>query len=371
MGPTHITINHDYLKHNLQVLKKAIKKVKILAIVKANAYGHGSIEVSRSLEEEGVDFFGVAYVEEGIALRNAGIKSPILVLLTQLPESFKKHVDYNFGITISYFDQLKQLEEFCKKEKKTANIHFKVDTGMNRTGFFYEDIYPALDYAMSGKWINVEGIYSHLSSSDEENPDYTMMQIRRFKEVRDKVKSSYSKDIIFHLANSAGVVKYPESWFDMVRPGTMLYGNPPDPNKELNWNLKEVLTLKSRVAFIKELAANAPVSYNRRYYTKEKTRIAVIPVGYADGYNRLLTNNANVLIGGQMYPLIGAVCMDQIIINLGYDSPVNVNDEVVLIGKQFDQFISISDIARRVKSLPYEVTCRLSARVERIHQYNG
>jgi len=159
MGPTHIIINHNHLKHNLQVIKKAIKKVRILAIVKANAYGHGSIEVSRTLEQEGVDFFGVAYVDEGIALRAAEIKSPVLVLLTQLPETFKKHLDYDFGITISYFDQLKQLEHVCKKEKKKANIHFKVDTGMNRTGFYYKAIYPALDYAISSKWINVEGIY--------------------------------------------------------------------------------------------------------------------------------------------------------------------------------------------------------------------
>lgn len=367
MGPTHLIINHKHLIHNIRILKNAVRPVKILAIVKANAYGHGSVEICKTLEKENIDFFGVAYADEGIALRNAGIKTPIIVLLTQLPETYKQHLDHNLGITISYQEQLVHLENLCQRENKKVHVHFKTDTGMNRTGFHYKSLYKALDYAMKSKWIIVEGIYSHLSSSDENDSEYTKLQIGRFNEVFEIVKSKYDADILFHLANSAGIMKYKESWFDMVRPGTMLYGNPPDPNFNLEWNLKEVMTFKSRVTFIKEIEANEPVSYNRRYYTKEKTKIAVIPVGYADGYNRLLTNNTDVLINGEKYPVIGAVCMDQIIINLGLNSSVSVNDEVVLFGKQFDQSISISEIAKKVNSLPYEVTCSLSARVERIH----
>jgi len=367
MGPTFVQVNHSHLLHNFNLIREAVKPAKIMAVVKANAYGHGSVEIAKTLIENSVDYLGVAFPEEGILLRNASIKAPILVFGAQLVKSFELFLEYNLDLTITHLDQLSKLEKLCEKKAKKAKVHLKIDTGMNRVGFYKEEFKKAFDSAYKSKWIEITGVYSHLSSADEDDPAYTDLQIKRFSDIRDYIQKKYSGEIMFHLANSAAIMKYPQSWFDIVRPGVMLYGNPPSPQFVTDWDLREVMRFRSEVALIKKVKKNEPVSYNRRFHTSEKTKIAVIPVGYADGYNRKMTNIGKVIINDKKYPVIGTVCMDQILVHLGSDSNIQVGDQVILFGKQEKEHISIMDISRQLDTIPYEVTCWPSSRVERIH----
>ncbi len=338
-----------------------------MAVVKADAYGHGSIEVAKTLRDEGVDYFGVAFHEEGIELRKAGIEIPILVFGAQLSQNFHYFLDYNLDLTITSKEQINTLEKLCKNQNKIVNVHLKLDTGMNRVGFYPDPFKAAYEQAAKSKWINLKGVYSHLSSADEADTAYTDLQLNRFNKMRDYLQKKHAASILFHLANSAAIMKFPETYFDMVRPGVMLYGNPPSHLFKTDWDLQEVMRFRSAVALIKEVAENEPVSYNRRFYTSSKTKIAVVPVGYADGYNRKLTNKGEVIINKNRYPVIGTVCMDQILVHLGDASNISVGDEVVLFGKQGSEHISIISISRQLKTIPYEVTCWPTQRVPKIH----
>lgn len=368
MGPTKAYINHSHLAHNFKLIKKAVHPARVMAVVKAEAYGHGSIEAARTLLHEGAAWLGVAFAEEGIKLRQAGIKAPILVFGAQLPELLEEQVRHNLDITLSYKAQIKPLIQICRKLNKKARLHIKFDTGMGRVGF-PADQWQIAEEIFAEKCFEINGIYSHLSSADEDDPDYTLIQVAEFKRLQSLIKAGHKKPLIFHLANSAAIMRLPEAWFDMVRPGVMLYGNPPGPDFPLTWDLKEVMRFTSQVAAVKELEAGSPVSYSRRYHTKEKTKIAVIPAGYADGYNRLLTNRGQVLIGGKRYTVAGTVCMDQFMVDLGPHSSVKPGDEVVLFGEQGTEHVSIVEVSRQLNTIPYEVTCNVSARVPRIHQF--
>lgn len=368
MGPTHLKINHPNLVNNYNVIKNTIgSRVKVMGMIKANAYGHGIVEIAKTLEKEHIAYFGVAFPEEGITLRKAGIKTPILVVGAHLTEYLKQHVENKLDITITHIDQLTYLNTYCLEKNTPARIHLKIDTGMNRVGFKESDFYKAYEFALKCPAIEVVGIYSHLSSSDEDDQSYTQKQVELFKKVKQSIRDK-SNHVLFHIANSAGIIQNPDYWFDMVRPGILLFGNPPSSGFNINNEFKEVMSFHSRVTLIKDVGKNEPVSYNRRYYAKEKTKIALIPVGYADGYNRQLTNNGFVLINGKRHPVIGSVCMDQILVDLGYDSNIKIGAEVVLFGKQQDEHIPIAEIAKRVNTIPYEITCWISSRVERIHQ---
>jgi len=370
MGPTVVEINHKSLIHNLNLIQERVAPAKVMAVVKANAYGHGSIEITHSLIKNNVDYLGVAFHEEGIELRKAGIETPILVFGAQLPEFLKDHVRYNLDITLTSVDQILHLEHLCSKTGKPARVHFKVDTGMNRVGFDYSYFQKNLESLFSKNYLDIVGVYSHLSSSDEEDLSYTMQQLERFQMIRRVVQKLDYGTINFHLANSGAIMRMPESYFDYVRPGVMLYGNPPSPGFKWSWDLKEVMRYKSRIALIKKVPKDEPISYSRRYYTKEETKIAVVPVGYADGYNRALTNIGTVLINGQKWPVAGTVCMDQILIDIGSDSKLQVGDEVVLFGSQGNNQLKIIEVSEQLKTIPYELTCWPSQRVPRIHLYN-
>jgi alanine racemase len=337
-----------------------------MACLKANAYGHGIIEIAKTLHSEQIDYYGVAFPEEGVLLRQAGISTPILVLGAHLGTYLKVQLDNNLDITVTHFDQLEQLQKLCSHEGKTAQIHLKVDTGMNRVGFSIQDFFKALKEAISSKELNIIGVYSHLSSSDEKDLHYTQEQIKRFAAIRDQVKENHP-EILFHLANSGAIMQHPNAWFDMVRPGTLLFGNPPSVDFNGKWKLKEVMSFHSKITLIKIVGKNEAVSYNRSFYTRSKTKIAVVPVGYGDGYTRNLSNNSFVLVNGRRHPVVGAVCMDQTLVDLGLKSPAKIGDDVVLFGRQQNEHISIREVAKNAGTIPYEVTCLISSRVERIH----
>lgn len=368
MGPTAAYIDHKNLLHNFNLIREQVKPSKVMAVVKADAYGHGSIEVAETLQNENVDYLAVAFPEEGIKLRKAGIKKPILVFGAQLTDFFREMIDHDLEITITHLDQLKYLQNITEADGKNAAIHFKVDTGMNRVGFYEKEYYKALELALKSKRLQIKGIYSHLSSADEEDTAYTQLQIDRFSIIKHQTERYFLQDKpLFHLANSAAIIRYPQAYFDLVRPGVMLYGNPPAPGFHTDWDIREVMSFKSKVALVKNVGKNEPVSYSRRFHTPAKSRIAVIPAGYADGYNRKLTNKGEVLIKGKRFPVVGAVCMDQILVNLGNIPGIEAGEEVVLFGKQESQSIKIVEIAEILETIPYEVTCWLSGRVNRIH----
>jgi len=367
MGPTTAYILHKLLIHNLHLIQKAIAPAKVMGVVKADGYGHGSIEIAKTLISQGVNYLGVAFFEEGIELRKAGISTPILVFGAHLPEFFPAFLDYGLDITLTDRQQLEPLRQLCRQKKMIARVQIKIDTGMGRVGFFPEEDFDLIRQIIAEPLWNVVGIYSHLSSADEEDPAFTLAQIARFAAFKKRIEEKINKKPFFHLANSAAIMRFPQAYFDYVRPGIMLYGNPPGPDFKLEWPLREVMTLKSKITLIKKLPKGHPVSYNRRYHTPDNTHIGVIPAGYADGYNRRFTNTGQVLIRGRRYTVSGTVCMDQFMVDLGPKTDVKVGDEVVLFGPQGKEHISIVEIARTLETIPYEVTCWVSKRVPRVH----
>jgi alanine racemase len=363
MGPTVAYISHPNLRHNISLIRNAVGKRKIMAVVKANAYGHGDIEIAQTVINAGCEYLGVAFIEEGIRLRQAGITAPILVFGVQLPELLPAALENQLDITLTNFEQINFLENL--KPLTKVHVHLKIDTGMNRAGFPYDQLEPALKRITDSSVLELTGVYSHFSTSDEKDGSYALLQIERFKKIEQFVRGKSDAKILFHMANSGAIMKYPDSYFDLVRPGIMLYGQPPSPDFELDWALHEVMTLHSRLGLIKLLAKNEPVSYGRRYYTKEATYIGVIPVGYADGFGRGNTNNAEVIIRKKRYPVTGTVCMDMIMVDLGRQTDCEIGDTVVLYGDE----IPIREVAARLNTIPYEITCNVSGRVPRIHIY--
>jgi len=370
MGPTKAEISHASLRHNFNLIRDAVSPSKVMGVVKANAYGHGIIETARTLVKNRVDYLGVAFSEEGLILRKAGIKTPVLVFGAHHQSHFANMIKNNLEITLTDTCQLKPLIQIAKEINTKASVQIKLDTGMHRVGFIAEQSAETIERILKEKWFDVKGVYSHFSSADETDLDFSLGQLRRFLLVKEKIESRYDKALLFHMANSAAIMRLPQSYMDIVRPGVMLYGNPPGPEFTLTWNLQEVMRFVSQVALIKKLNSGDPVSYNRHYTAQKPTKVAIIPAGYADGFNRLRTNKGQVLIHGRRYPVAGTVCMDMIMVDIGLKSDMQIGDEVVLMGKQGDEHIKNVEVSRLLGTIPYEVTCSISARVQREHVYS-
>jgi len=369
MGPTVAYIYHRHLHHNIGLIRQAVGKRKIMAVVKANAYGHGDIEIARSALQCGCEYLGVAFVEEGIRLRKAKITAPILVFGAQLPSSLAQAIKYKLEITVTAMTQISFLKKISERQGTKIPIHLKIDTGMNRVGFYTDEWEQAIITILKSRYLQLKGIYSHFASSDENDSEYARLQIRRFDQFRKDIQAKIPYPILFHMANSGAIMKLPQSYYDLVRPGIMLYGQYPSPKFSSNWKLKEVMSLQSRLSLIKFVRKNEPVSYGRRYYTKEDSFIGVIPVGYADGFNRSNTNQANVLIRGRKYAVVGTVCMDMVMVDLGKKLNCKNGDKVVIYGRDGKQNITVREVADRLQTIPYEITCAVSPRVPRIHVY--
>jgi alanine racemase len=369
MGPTRAYISHKNLAHNFELIKNAVSPSKIMGVVKADAYGHGVIECAVTLLQNDCEYLGVAFVEEGIELRKAGIQAPILVFGAHNGELLNTAVLHDLEITLTDFSQIKTLKNAAKAYHKRCRVHIKIDTGMNRIGFYPELFWEKADSIFKNEFIEVVGIYTHLSSADEDDLSYTYKQLAQFEEFKDKVKQAYPGNYLFHAANSATIMRLPESYFDMVRPGVMLYGNPPSPNFKLQWDLKEVMHFTSEISLLKPMEAGVAVSYNRRFTTKQSTTMGLAPVGYADGLNRKMTNNGSVFINGRLYPIRGTVCMDQFWVELGNDSGIQTGETVTLFGGNRHPKTSIVERSRALHTIPYEITCGVSARVPRVHEY--
>jgi len=363
MGPSVAKIFHQNFSHNIQLIRQAVKSSKIMAVVKANAYGHGSVELSKTAVDSGCEYLGVAFVEEGIELRKNDIEVPVLVFGSHDGSYLSKAIDYNLEITLTSFEQIETL----RKSGKRCNVHVKVDTGMHRAGFKIEDYEDALKQLLDSKNIKLIGIYSHFATSDDENDSYFKKQLKQFIEIKKLSEQYIQHDVNFHMANSGAIMKFPEAYFDMVRPGVMLYGGLPNPNFKTDWKLKQVMELRSKISLTKFIKKSDSVSYSRRYITEDDTQIGVIPIGYADGYNRALTNKAEAIINNKKYPIVGTICMDMVMVDSKNLPKLKTGDDVILFGKSGDQKILIDDVAAKTGTIAYEVTCNVSKRIPRIH----
>jgi len=366
--PTWAEIDLDAVIFNYRAIKSRLNRgTNILAVVKANAYGYGMAEVARRLVREKVPYLGVACVDEAIALRRAGIRAPILVLSSVMPEEIREALTYGLTLTVCDKDLAGQINKTARRLNKFAAVHVKVDTGMGRLGVWYDEADRLIEKILALKYIVIEGIFTHFASADEDSLRYTARQIDNFKRLTTLLKIKGTGIKYAHAANSAGAILYKDSHFNMVRPGLMLYGMYPNKKTAKAIKLKPALSLKTRIIFLKRTPAGRSISYGRTHTTSKDTIIATLPIGYADGLNRRLSNNGEAIVRGKRVPIVGRICMDHTMIDVGHVEGVKAGDEVVIIGSQGKETITVEDIARLLDTIPYEVVCWISNRVPRIY----
>lgn len=365
--PTRIDVDLDALARNLQSIRAHVG-VPVMGIVKANAYGHGLVPVARRLEREGVDQLGVAFVEEGIELRNAGIRVPILVLGGIFGPQVAQYLEHDLEITVSSLDKLKQVEAAAEVAGKRAIVHLKIDTGMERVGVHSHSSGPFVEAAVASRWCEVKGIYSHLACADDPDSPMTRLQLERFHEACAHFERIGAPMPIRHLANSGGVLHFADTWLDMVRPGIILYGVLPDPASRATIPLDAVMSLTSKVVYFKVIEAGATVSYGATWRTPRQTRVVTVPIGYGDGWPRALSSRGEVLVRGLRFRIAGRVCMDQFMVDIGDGTAYN-EDAVVLIGRQGGEAIRVEEVAACAGTIPYELLVQFNERIPR--HYSG
>nr|WP_298132114.1 alanine racemase [uncultured Pseudoxanthomonas sp.] len=362
--PTRIRVDLDAISHNVHALQ-ARAGVPVMGIVKANAYGHGLVPVALHLESQGIDQLGVAFVEEGIALRRAGVTVPILVLGGIHAPQVAQFLAHDLEVTVSSITKLRQVEQAASSLARKAVIHLKIDTGMERIGVHSENAGAFIDAAVASSWCTVKGIYSHLACSDDPASPMTHEQLQRFLHACAHFDRIGAPMPIRHLANSGGVLHFPETCLDMVRPGITMYGVMPDPASRPTVDLRPALSLVSKVVYFKVVKAGRSVSYGATWAAPADTRVVTVPIGYGDGYPRSLSSRGEVLVRGVRRPIAGRVCMDQLMVDLGPAGTAYNEDEVVLIGRQGEQTISCEAVAQAAGTIPYEILTGLNARIPR------
>ncbi len=366
--PTVCIIDLPALRWNFgQVKARVGPKVKILSMVKANAYGHGAPAVARALAEEGSHAFGVATLEEGLELRQAGIRQPILVVAGAYIEQLGQFIENQLTPVAHDFEALKRLDAAALKVGAVLDVHVKIDTGMGRLGLLPAEMETWLPELKKLQALKIQGVFSHFSQAESVEGDHTQRQFHLFQEVLARLRSQGITPSLAHLANSAATITLPGAYFDMVRPGIMLYGPYPAPEMKTQIELKPVLSWKTQVMQLKKVPSGTSISYGQTFVTQRESVIATLPAGYADGYQRLLSNRAQVLVKGKRAPVAGRVCMDLTMIDVTDIGGVQQGDEVVLIGRQGDEEITAEEMAAWAMTISYEILTSISSRVPRIH----
>lgn len=377
-SPIYAEVDLEAFRHNLREIKRLLSPgTKIMAVVKADAYGHGADVLASEAERNGADYLAVARMNEAVRLRNAGVKSPMLLFDNCEPGSAERYIELDIRPTLNNSAEADAYSAAAKLAGRTLKVHIKVDTGMGRLGFLSDSISSgstrgrlADEIARIAKlpFIEVEGVYSHFASADSADKTSALEQLARFRQLADELTSMLEKKPLFHIANSAAVMEMPESHFDMVRPGIMMYGI--YPSKEVDRGrigLKPVLSFKSDIIHVKKVGRGFSVSYGSTFVTSRETVIATVPAGYADGYNRLLSSRGEMLVRGMRAPILGRVCMDLTMIDVTHIPGVSLHDEVILIGSQGTESITAEDIADKINTIGYEVLTSISPRVHRIY----
>ncbi len=358
-------------RQNFQSLKNYLNpQTKIMAVIKADGYGHGAVPCARIAVDCGADYLGAGVIEEGIELRESGLSTPVLVLGSIFPNEAEDLVHHNLATIVCTLPLAKALSKEAKKQNKTVSVHIKVDTGMNRLGVTPENLSGLLDSISSLPNLKIEGVSTHFSSADDEDSSFTRAQLEKFRSVLPMLEKENVP--IIHCANTSALFKYPESHFNMVRPGLILYGALPSPSLQSVLNRQEkifkpVMQWKSQVILVKNIAKGQPISYSGSFTTQKDSLVATLPIGYADGLHRTLSNNMEVLIRGKRAPQIGNICMDMTLIDVTEIQDVQAGDEVVLFGEQEGQMISVEEMAEKGKTIPYEILCNVGKRVPRCY----
>ncbi|GHT46441.1 alanine racemase [Endomicrobiia bacterium] len=364
---TWVEIDKSDFRFNLQEIKKHIAKdTKIMAVIKSNAYGHGGIALAKEAQKAGVSWIAVSSLEEGIQFREAGIRANILILGNVYPfENFQVAVAHSLTPTIFTMSDLTALEDLAIKLDKKINFHLQIDTGMGRIGAQPETAHAILQRIAHNPKVNMIGMYTHYSVADTD-PVFTREQLSIFTKIVRFARTDLGLRFVAHSANSAALFKNKYTHLDMVRPGLSLYGLNPFKHVERFPKLKPVLSWKTKIVFLRKVPAGFCVSYGRTFVTNRASVIATIPVGYADGYNRLLSNKGDVLVGGKRCPIAGRITMDMAMIDVTGVKGVFLGDEVVLIGTQGKEQIKVDELAKIQDTICYEVTCAISPHVPRI-----
>lgn len=405
--PAWIEVDLQQFKNNIALIQKRIQKTKLCIPIKANAYGHGLLPIARAAEEAKVDYLGVACLQEGIQLRNAGIQIPILVFGAIHEDQIPDLLHYQLEFTIASLYKAKMVAKQCLSSHQKCKIHVEIDTGMQRTGVRPDTAIHLLNYLYNEPCFEIVGLYSHLAVSDDPNNDFTQYQIKQFQDfVQHHIRHKHP-DIICHLANSGGICYFPNSYFDMVRPGLLAFGHFPGPlpihtpiqltrsqtrtrnkiqdktptNKQGNphinplqepqefqelQDIKSIFSVKAKIAYFKVVESDQGISYGHTYKTTEQTRVVTIPIGYGDGLRRELSNRGSVIIGGKRFPISGTICMDQFMVDIHHNEAY-VGDEIVLIGKQGEESITLEEMAKLCNTITYEILCGFNNRLPRYY----
>ena len=371
---TRAEIDLTAFRHNLQNLRKYLDpQTRIMAIVKADAYGHGAVSCARIAVESGAaNYLGAGVIEEGIELRENGLNAPILILGSIFPDEAEDLVRHNLATILCTQPLAQALSKEAEKQDKTVSVHIKVDTGMNRLGISPENLPTLLDQVRNLKNLKIEALSTHFSSADDEDLSVTQAQLEKFQTALTILQKEGVHTPIVHCANTSALFKFPESHFNMVRPGLILYGVLPSPSLRPVIDQGEnpfqpVMQWKSQIILLKPIAKNQPVSYSGSFTTQRDSLIATLPIGYADGLHRMLSNKMDVLIRGRRAPQVGNICMDMILIDVTDIPDVQAGDGVVIFGRQGDEMISVEELAVKGKTIPYEILCSVSKRVPRIY----
>lgn len=367
-------VNLDHIAHNIREVRRITSKnAKIMAMVKADAYGHGFLEVSKTLLENGADCLAVAFLDEAKQLRKYGIDAPILILGHTPVEWVFDLIDLNITQTVYSYELAKAISKAAAVRNKTVKIHVKIDTGMTRVGFACHDDTVRTVLSISQlPGLELEGIFTHFASADEKDPTYTRQQFEKFMSICNQLEQNNLDIPIKHACNSAAIIQYPEMHLDMVRPGIVLYGlYPSDEVEQEKIRLKPAMQLKASVVHVKKVPTGVPVSYGRVYTTDRETVIATIPIGYADGYSRTLTGKEHMIAGGKIVPVIGRICMDYCMIDATDVKDIKVGDEVVIFGEKDGLSIPVESIAENMGTINYEIVCIIGKRVPRVYIQDG
>ena len=373
MRPVWAEIDLDKAAYNMKNIKKLVGDKEVIAVVKADCYGHGADDLAPVFLENGASRLAVAILTEGIELRKKNITAPIMILGYTPLELSEELINNDIEQTVYDLEYAKKLSDIAEKLGKKAKIHIALDTGMGRIGFIpNEESIKAVEKIASLKGIEIIGIFTHFSTADEYDKTYTNEQFKKIKSFINELEKRGVNIPLKHASNSGAIMEMPETYLDAVRAGIILYGYYPsnEVNKE-KLDIKPILTLKTTVSYVKEVEEGTSISYGRTFITKRKSKIATIPIGYADGYSRLLSGKAKVIINGKFAPVVGRICMDQCMIDVTDIGEVKVGDEVILLGEEGNLKFNADDFAEIMGTINYEITCMLKQRIPRVYVKEG
>ena len=370
---TWIEVDLNAIEYNLKAIKSMVGSgTKILAIVKADAYGHGAVKVSQALEQNGIDMLGVAFPGEGIELRKNNINIPILILNPVISEQIEDVIKYSLRVTVNSLDIANEISITAKRNHRNIRIHVEIDTGMGGAGVCPDKALPFIKALLLIENLEIEGVFTHFNSSEEKDKSFTYEQNKKFKEVIKQLENEKISIPLIHAANSAAILDIPDSYFNMVRPGLILYGIFPSNYVSRNIDLKQAMSFKTKIINLKQLEPGSVIGYGRTFEILQQTTVATIPVGYKDGFNRGFSSLGEVLVNGIRVPIIGRICMDRCFIDVTNLPDVEIGNEVILLGNQGNETISIESAAKLIGTIPYEVVCNVGTKtLKKMYKHYG